>query len=110
MSRLHVASASTVVEPGTRLAIVAVPGKFGPLGSHASNECKTMVAVMSVINIRRSHNALDAKSMVTCLASARLLLRVMLHRYRDINEKMGAHAFRRGNKVNNGLLLFVPRG
>jgi hypothetical protein len=69
-----------VVGPGTRLVIVSVPGKFEPLGGHASNECKAMVAGMSANNIRRSYNASNAKGMVTGLASARLLLRVMLHR------------------------------
>ena len=80
VGRLRVASVSTVVGPGTRLAIAAVPGNFGLLKNLASKECKTMVAVVSAINIRRSHNATDAKSMVTCLVSARLLLRMMLHR------------------------------
>ena len=104
VGRLRVASASTVVGPGTRLETAAVPGNFGPLENLASKECKTMVAVVSLINIRRSLNATDAKGMVTCLANARSRLRGMLHRERDISEMRDAYAFRRGNKGNNGLL------
>ena len=104
VGRLRVSSASTVVGPGTRLETAAVPGNFGPLENLASKECKTMVAVVSAINIRRSLNATDAKGMVICLANARLRLRGMLHHERDISEMRHAQVFRRGNKENNGLL------
>ena len=110
VGQLSVASVSIVVGPGTRLETAAVPGNFGPLEHHASKECKTMGSVVAAINLSRSLNATDATGEVICLVNARLRLRGMPHRDRDISVMKDAHVFRSGNKGNNGLLSCGPPG
>jgi hypothetical protein len=102
--QLRVASVSIVVGPGTGLETAAVPGNFGPMEHHASKECKTMDTVAAPINIRRSLNATDATTVVTCLVNAWLRPRGMLRRERVISETRDVDAFRKGNKGPNELL------
>ena len=108
--QLRVVSVLIVVGPDTRRVTAAVPGNFGPLEQHASKECRTMVSIMATSELSRRLNATAATDEVIWLVIARLKLRGMLQRDRDISVRKDALVFKNVDKRNKGPLSCVPPG